>query len=128
VNDSAHSTPMEDIPKIPKGWFGSGEEKAFAERLAATSKDTLLLDYDGTLAPFHADKMQAFPYVGVAEVLQRLNQYPNTRLVLVTGRRAADLLDLIEVCVRRPKFRSNQEAVTPGVQGCKSIFIGKIVS
>ena len=100
MKDSAQPSPLQAVEatlKPPRTWFGSEEEKAFAERLAATSQHTLLLDYDGTLAPFHADKMQALPYPGVAEVLQRLQRRPDTRIVLVTGRRAMDLLGLIEV-------------------------------
>ncbi len=100
MNDPAYPASPDaggNAPKVPTAWFGSEEEKAFVARLAATSRHTLLLDYDGTLAPFHPDKMKAFPYPGVAETLQQLDQRPDTRVVLVTGRRAADLLDLVEV-------------------------------
>ena len=100
MNDAgALSLPrsVDDVPGVPKKWFGSGEEKAFAARLGAASGRTLLLDYDGTLAPFHADKMQALPYAGVPETLERLHQRADTRIVLVSGRRAADLLRLLEV-------------------------------
>ncbi len=100
MNDSARPSPPEakkDTLQLPKAWFGSGEERVFAERLASTSERTLLLDYDGTLAPFHADKMKALPYPGVAEILRRVSGRPDTRIVLVTGRRATDLPALIEV-------------------------------
>ena len=37
-------------------------------------KDTplLLLDYDGTLAPFRVDRFQARPWAGVRELLRRI--------------------------------------------------------
>ncbi len=57
----------------------------------------LLLDYDGTLAPFHADKMQAMPYPGVADLLQALYKTDRVRLIFVTGRRASDLPHLIDL-------------------------------
>lgn len=82
-------------PRLPEAWFGSGEEKRLRERVATASRHTLLLDYDGTLAPFRADKMLAFPYAGVTEILEEIRQLPGHRVVLVTGRRAADLECLI---------------------------------
>lgn len=55
----------------------------------------LLLDYDGTLAPFHDDRFQAVPYPGVRERLAALMHLPRARLALVTGRSAADLVPLV---------------------------------
>ena len=59
-------------------------------RLAAvgTGPSLLLLDYDGTLAPFQDDRMQARPWSGVTERLERLNALPSVQLVLITGRLA----------------------------------------
>ena len=37
----------------------------FLERLKTANKRMLLLDYDGTLAPFRVDRDHAFPYPGV---------------------------------------------------------------
>jgi trehalose-phosphatase len=51
----------------------------------------LLLDYDGTLAPFHPDPRFAMPYPEVAEVLRRVAASPGTRIVIVSGRRLEDL-------------------------------------
>jgi trehalose 6-phosphate phosphatase len=67
--------------------------EAFIERLKFVSSRVLLLDYDGTLAPFHFDRNQAFPYSDVpALLLQIINQ--GTRVVLVSGRRATELVFL----------------------------------
>ena len=51
----------------------------------------LLLDYDGTLAPFHPDRFQARPYPQVAELLQAIIDAGRTRLVIISGRALADL-------------------------------------
>jgi trehalose-6-phosphatase len=40
--------------------------------VAAASQSLLMLDYDGTLAPFRKDPAQAVPYPGIAPVLQEL--------------------------------------------------------
>ncbi len=55
----------------------------------------LLLDYDGTIAPFRADRNRALPYPAVLELLQRIRNLTDTRLVLVTGRRALDAAQLL---------------------------------
>lgn len=81
----------------PKEWIGSEEQKAFQQRLQSARQRILILDYDGTLAPFHADKMQALPYPGVVAILDKLRTRARVRLVLVTGRRAADLEHLIDI-------------------------------
>lgn len=56
----------------------------------------LMLDYDGTLAPFRAERSEAAPYPGVADVLQALTQ-AGERVVLITGRPAADVADMLGV-------------------------------
>ena len=66
----------------------------FSEVSCATSR-ALLLDYDGTIAPFRADRNRALPYPAVLELLQRIRNLTDTRLVLVTGRRALDAAQLL---------------------------------
>lgn len=46
----------------------------------------LLLDYDGTLAPFAAERNEAHPYPGVREILERLPTSGPGRFVVVSGR------------------------------------------
>jgi trehalose 6-phosphate phosphatase len=65
--------------------------ETFIQRLMFVSSRVLLLDYDGTLAPFHFDRSQAFPYSEVPGLLLQIIQQ-GTRVVLVSGRRAADLV------------------------------------
>jgi trehalose 6-phosphate phosphatase len=54
----------------------------------------LLLDYDGTLAPFHADRMRAEPLEGILPALEKLLEIDNTTTVLVSGRPVAEIQTL----------------------------------
>ena len=64
---------------------------AFFDRLARAPRRVLLLDYDGTLAPFHRRPERALPYPEVAALLKRAMERCSTRVVIVSGRRLADL-------------------------------------
>ena len=68
-----------------------------AESLAQVSRgpSLLMLDYDGTLAPFREDRMQALPWPGIADRLDRLSTMPSVHLALVTGRSARELASLL---------------------------------
>lgn len=57
----------------------------------------LLLDYDGTLAPFSIERDDVRPYPGVTAILAELARAPRHRLVFVTGRPAGDLRRLLGV-------------------------------
>lgn len=69
----------------------------FYHRRAEASQKALLLDYDGTLAPFHPEPNRAEPYPGIAEVLNKIMQVPDTRLVIITGRWTRDLIPLLRL-------------------------------
>lgn len=64
---------------------------AFFERLETASRRVLMLDYDGTIAPFNVRPDQAVPYPGVTELLRAIMRQGDTRLVIISGRRAADV-------------------------------------
>lgn len=55
----------------------------------------LLLDYDGTLAPFRPERDQAVPYPGVRDLLQAILDDGRTRLVVISGRAARELPPLL---------------------------------
>jgi trehalose 6-phosphate phosphatase len=55
----------------------------------------LMLDYDGTLAPFRKERDEALPYPGVQEAVQSIAGHPSTRMVIVSGRAVSDLLPLL---------------------------------
>ncbi|HTR24215.1 MAG TPA: trehalose-phosphatase [Terriglobales bacterium] len=57
----------------------------------------MLLDYDGTLAPFQTQRNQAFPYPGVALLLQEIVRDACSRVVVISGREVTDLLPLIDI-------------------------------
>lgn len=63
--------------------------------IAAAPRATLLLDYDGTLAPFRVERDQAIPYPGVREKLIAIRKGTETRVVIISGRSISDLLPLL---------------------------------
>jgi len=67
----------------------------FFAQMSRTSARALLLDYDGTLAPFCVDPECAAPYPGVPALLERIRDRGRTRLVVISGRRASDALRLL---------------------------------
>jgi trehalose-phosphatase len=86
--------------QFPQLWTMSAEAAALELRLRAAPRSVLMLDYDGTLAPFHVDRFAATPYPGVDERLVTLSTIPQVRLVLVTGRSARELHDLLRPGIR----------------------------
>ncbi len=69
----------------------------FWKRLEKASERILILDYDGTLAPFRTDRNKAEPYPGVRKVLNYILHNDLCRVVMVTGRRTGDLLPLLKL-------------------------------
>jgi trehalose 6-phosphate synthase/trehalose 6-phosphate phosphatase len=55
----------------------------------------LLLDYDGTLAPFRVDRSKAHPFKGVREVIASIQAESQTRIVVITGRHAKEISPLL---------------------------------
>jgi trehalose-phosphatase len=79
-------------------------EPAMQNDLAAFLKDVsraphsgLLLDYDGTLAPFRTERDQALPYAGVAPALQAIVTGGRTHVFIVTGRKTDDIVSLLGI-------------------------------
>lgn len=66
----------------------------FWRRAKVAGHAVLLLDYDGTLAPFHPDRMQAAPLDGVLPALEQLAELDDTTAALVSGRPVAEILQL----------------------------------
>jgi trehalose-phosphatase len=65
--------------------------------LRGAERRALLLDYDGTLAPFRIDPARAEPYPGIREALAAILAAGHTRLVIVTGRAIRDLMPLLRL-------------------------------
>lgn len=68
---------------------------AFYAALSAASERLLMLDYDGTLAPFKIRPEQAVPYPGVVKLLDALMAQEDTRVVIVSGRRTSEVATLL---------------------------------
>jgi trehalose-phosphatase len=69
----------------------------FLKLVAQASRCLLLLDYDGTLAPFRKKRDQAFPYPGVASVLQEIVRSERTRVVIISGRDTSETVPLLGI-------------------------------
>jgi trehalose-phosphatase len=86
--------------RFPPLWANSAEASAWWQHLKPGSRSVLLLDYDGTLAPFHLDRFKAKPYPGVEDRLAVLAHLPRVRLALVSGRSARELRGLLRPGIR----------------------------
>lgn len=75
----------ENAPQILETFF-----RAFTPKTVPL----LLLDYDGTLAPFRKDRFQAHPWSGVRDILAQIQQ-GSTRIVFITGRPAGEIAPLL---------------------------------
>lgn len=70
---------------------------SFFAKFSGSQERLLLLDYDGTLAPFQAERNQAFPYPGVVDALSAIQEDKSTRIVIISGRATKDLLPLLRL-------------------------------
>jgi trehalose-phosphatase len=82
-------------PSPPRPRPGGADLDAFFERVRRARRRALLLDYDGTLAPFRVDRQRARPYPGVRAALAAILAGGRTRLVVLTGRPAAEAAALL---------------------------------
>ena len=69
---------------------------SFLGQLRTASSCVLLLDYDGTLAPFNVDRSLALPYAEVPALIARIMEQ-GTRVVLISGRSAREVLLLSRI-------------------------------
>ena len=70
---------------------------SFFRRIAAARFRVLMLDYDGTLAPFRVERDRAAPYPGVRERVEALLAGGRSRVVVVTGRTLGEIDALLGV-------------------------------
>lgn len=69
----------------------------FLKTVGEASRSVLLLDYDGTLAPFRENRNHAYPYPGVTPVLQEIMSSGRTRVVIISGRDASEVIPLLNI-------------------------------
>jgi len=63
----------------------------FFRSVSEAAESALLLDFDGTLAPFRIDPATVKPWPGIRQLLQQIQDEGRTRIVVVTGRPAQDV-------------------------------------
>ncbi|MFQ5769289.1 MAG: trehalose-phosphatase [bacterium] len=69
--------------------------ESFFNQIKNAKQRALLLDYDGTLAPFRVQRNQAFPYPGVREILNNIIVAQHSHVVIISGRWTKDLIPLL---------------------------------
>ncbi|MHC4664168.1 MAG: trehalose-phosphatase [Planctomycetota bacterium] len=75
--------------------LNKSELEDFWKKLAEADRRILMLDYDGTLAPFRVERDKAVPYPGVADILNRIAESDSCRMVIVSGRNSCELPPLL---------------------------------
>jgi len=80
----------------------------FMDRLSAVTESALLVDYDGTLAPFQRERDRAYPYPDVESILEDIIRCGKTRVIVITGRPIRELQTL---------FRSSNNLEVWGAHG-----------
>lgn len=83
---------MTELMQTSKSTF---DIEAFFARVRAAPARVLMLDYDGTLAPFRIRPTEATPYPGIVPLLDAIMDSGHTRLVIVSGRWTKDLIPLL---------------------------------
>lgn len=84
-------SPSRPVKALTEGM----EPEAFFTQLREAPSRVLLLDYDGTLAPFRVERDQAVPYPEILGPLIDLQRDGRTRMVVVSGRAVDNLRPLL---------------------------------
>jgi len=100
------------------------EVEEFMNAVAQSPVSALLLDYDGTLAPFCLNRQLALPYPGMTALLQEIIVSGRTRVVIITGRNAHEVIPLLAIhpsleiwgCHGLERLRANGTRETPHVE------------
>lgn len=71
--------------------------EAFFAALSRAERPLLLLDYDGTLAPFCVDRFQARPWAGARELLSSIQLQGRTGIAVISGRPAGEVARLLHL-------------------------------
>ena len=75
--------------------YGKDTVADFLRQLNQASTATLMLDYDGTLAPFQTDRDRAYPYPDIVPILDRIIQSGRTKVFVVSGRPVREVESLL---------------------------------
>jgi trehalose 6-phosphate phosphatase len=74
---------------------GTKDQSEFFRKVSEAKHRVLLVDYDGTLAPFNPDRHRAAPYPRIPEYLRCIMTSCGTRLIIVSGRGANEVAPLL---------------------------------
>ncbi len=69
--------------------------EGFLRGFAGHANPILLLDFDGTLAPFRVNRFKVKPWAGVRELLLRIQRQGQTRMAVITGRPAGEIAPML---------------------------------
>src|SRR5262245_10626881 len=67
----------------------------FLQSVGAARERVLILDYDGTIAPFSTHRLRAVPYPGITDLLHQIMMDCGTRLIIASGRAAHEVISLV---------------------------------
>ncbi len=70
---------------------------SFFSKLWISDYPLLLLDYDGTLAPFVEDRDKALPYPSVIPLIEKIQSKTRTRIIIISGRAIENLRRLLDM-------------------------------
>ena len=88
------SSQQSSISKVEDS---KAEIQSFLQSVGRAPQSLLMLDFDGTLAPFRKDRMTAFPYPGITSLLQEIRATRKTRIVIISGRDATEIIPLLAI-------------------------------
>jgi len=71
--------------------------RSFLKAVAESRRRLLMLDYDGTLAPFRQQRDKAVPYPEVASKLEEIIRGGRTRVVIISGREVREVVSLLGI-------------------------------
>lgn len=71
--------------------------KGFFNKLSEATSALLIMDYDGTLAPFYQNPDDTVPYPGVLERIKTIMQRGRTKVVVVSGRDLSILKNMLQL-------------------------------
>ncbi len=84
---------IRDMRQINRSFDLSG----FMREAAEACEKILLLDYDGTLAPFREKRDLALPYEGIKGILESTLNLQGVRTVVISGRPVSDIMALLDM-------------------------------
>lgn len=70
-------------------------QEVFFKRLRDCSNSILVLDYDGTIAPYVANRAEALPHPRLLEQLNAIQATDRCRLIIISGRSLEELISLV---------------------------------